>query len=64
MPDLQFQGEWHRVPRASNLSEVIDRIGACFESGADGLNIAFRPPVDWDAYEAYIEQHLPIFHTS
>ncbi|MDH3600586.1 MAG: TIGR03560 family F420-dependent LLM class oxidoreductase [Candidatus Tectomicrobia bacterium] len=45
-------------------SEVIDRIGAYIESGADGLNIAFRPPVDWEAYEAYIEEVLPVFHTS
>ena len=26
------------------------------EAGADGLNIAFRPPIDWDAFEAYIER--------
>ena len=67
-PDLQSQSEWHRVPRASNPSEIIDRIGVYIESGADGLHIAFRPPVDWDAYEAYIEQlipvFLPVFHTS
>jgi 2-methylisocitrate lyase-like PEP mutase family enzyme len=63
-PDLQSQREWHKVPRASNLSDVIDRIGAYIESGADGLNIAFQPPVDWDACEAYIAQVLPVFHTS
>lgn len=45
-------------------SEVIDRIGAYIEAGADGLHLAFRPPVDWEAYEAYIEQVLPVFHTS
>ena len=42
--------------------EVIDRIGEYIEVGADGLNIAFRPPVDWDAYQTYIEQVLPVFH--
>jgi hypothetical protein len=43
---------------------VVDRIGAYIESGANGLHIAFRPPVDWDAYEVYIEQVLPVLHTS
>jgi F420-dependent oxidoreductase-like protein len=44
--------------------EAIDRISMYMEAGANGLNIAFRPPVDWDAFEAYIEQVLPIFHRS
>jgi F420-dependent oxidoreductase-like protein len=44
--------------------EAIDRIGEYMEVGANGLNIAFRPPVDWDAFEAYIEQVLPVFHSS
>jgi hypothetical protein len=34
------------------------------EAGADGLNIALRPPIDWDAFEAYIERVLPVFHQS
>jgi F420-dependent oxidoreductase-like protein len=42
--------------------EVIDRVSMYMEAGADGLNIAFRPPVDWDAFEAYIERVLPVFH--
>ena len=44
--------------------EVIDRIGEYMEVGADGLNIAFRPPIDWDAFEAYIDKVLPVFHQS
>jgi hypothetical protein len=44
--------------------EVIDRVAAYMEAGADGLNIAFRPPIDWDALEAYIERVLPVFHQS
>ena len=43
--------------------EVIDRISMYMEAGVKGLNIAFRPPVDWDAFEAYIERVLPAFHT-
>jgi hypothetical protein len=31
--------------------------------GPEGVNIAFRAPIDWDAFEAYIEQVLPVFHT-
>jgi len=42
--------------------EAIDRIAEYMEAGADGLNIAFRPPIDWDAVEAYIERVLPVFH--
>ncbi len=45
-------------------AEVIDRVAEYMEVGANGLNIAFRPPIDWDAFEAYIEQVLPVFHPS
>ena len=44
--------------------QVIDRIAEYMEAGADGLNIAFRPPIDWDAFEAYIARVLPVFHQS
>jgi F420-dependent oxidoreductase-like protein len=44
--------------------EAIDRVAEYMEAGAAGLNIAFRPPVDWDAFEAYIERVLPVFHQS
>ena len=40
--------------------EVIDRIAEYHGSGRDGLNIAFRRLHDWDAFEAYIEQVLPV----
>jgi alkanesulfonate monooxygenase SsuD/methylene tetrahydromethanopterin reductase-like flavin-dependent oxidoreductase (luciferase family) len=43
-------------------SQAIDRIGEYERAGAQGLNIAFRPPVDWDAYEAFIAEVLPAFH--
>jgi alkanesulfonate monooxygenase SsuD/methylene tetrahydromethanopterin reductase-like flavin-dependent oxidoreductase (luciferase family) len=42
--------------------EVIDRIGEYMDAGAEGLNIAFRAPIDWEAFEAYIENVLPVFH--
>ena len=49
---------------AGTAPEVIDRIAEYMEAGADGLNIAFRPPIDWDAFEAYIDKVLPVFHQS
>lgn len=39
--------------------QAIDRLGEYEASGIKGVNIAFRPPVDWDAFEAYIEEVLP-----
>ena len=41
--------------------EAIDRIGRFSEAGAQGLNIAFRPPFDWDAIQAFTEDVLPVF---
>jgi F420-dependent oxidoreductase-like protein len=43
-------------------AQAVDRIGEYERAGAQGLNIAFRPPVDWDAYEAFIAEVLPVFH--
>ena len=43
-------------------SQVIDVLGEYERAGADGVNIAFRPPIDWDAFEAFIEEVLPVFH--
>jgi F420-dependent oxidoreductase-like protein len=42
--------------------QAVDRIGAYQRAGAQGLNIAFRPPIDWDAFEAFIAEALPVFH--
>jgi F420-dependent oxidoreductase-like protein len=41
--------------------QVIDQIGQYVDTGVKGINIAFRPPVDWDAFEAYIEDVMPAF---
>jgi F420-dependent oxidoreductase-like protein len=43
--------------------QVIDRIGEYHETGIQGLNIAFRPPVEWDAFENFIADVLPVFHS-
>jgi alkanesulfonate monooxygenase SsuD/methylene tetrahydromethanopterin reductase-like flavin-dependent oxidoreductase (luciferase family) len=42
--------------------QVIDRIKEYDAAGAQGLNIAFRPPVDWDAFETFIEKVFPAVH--
>jgi len=41
--------------------QAVDRIGAYERAGAQGLNIAFRPPVDWDAYQLFLAEVAPKF---
>jgi F420-dependent oxidoreductase-like protein len=41
--------------------QAIDRIAEYVEMGVEGLNIAFRPPVNWEALEQYIEEVMPAF---
>ena len=43
-------------------SRVIDTLGEYERAGAQGVNLAFRPPIDWEAFEAFIEEVLPVFH--
>jgi len=44
-----------------NTQQAVDRIGEYVDSGVGGLNVAFRPPVDWDALAAFIEEVMPVF---
>lgn len=41
--------------------QAVDRIGAYERAGAQGLNIAFRAPIDWDAYESFLGDVAPHF---
>jgi F420-dependent oxidoreductase-like protein len=43
-------------------TQAIEQIAEYERAGAAGLNLAFRPPIDWDAFEAFIEHVLPVFH--
>ena len=43
------------------VNETIDRVGEYVDSGVGGLNIAFRPPIDWDSLALFIEDVLPKF---
>jgi alkanesulfonate monooxygenase SsuD/methylene tetrahydromethanopterin reductase-like flavin-dependent oxidoreductase (luciferase family) len=47
---------------AGQAQEVIDKIETYVKAGAQGVNIAIRPPVDWDALDAFIERVMPHFH--
>ena len=44
-----------------SAQQVIDRLGEYGDTGIKGVNIAIRPPVDWDAFECFIEEVLPAF---
>ena len=44
-----------------SVQESIDMIGEFQDVGIKGINIAFRPPVDWDALQLYIEEVMPAF---
>lgn len=44
-----------------SVQQAVDMIGAYKDAGIQGINIAFRPPVDWDALQTYIEEVMPHF---
>ena len=56
VPDVNPEGSL-----VGTTQQTIDRIGEYSDSGVQGLNIAFRPPVDWDALDAFIEEVMPVF---
>ncbi len=55
-PDVSAQGSL-----VGSAQQAIDRIGEYQDVGLKGLNIAFRPPVDWDALQLFIEEVMPAF---
>lgn len=46
---------------AGTADEVIQQVGAYADAGLRRLNIAFRPPIDWDALQAFTEDVMPRF---
>ncbi len=44
-----------------STQQVVDRVGEYARSGVGGLNLAFRPPLDPEAFESFIESVLPVF---
>jgi len=55
-PDINPEGSLK-----GSVQESIDMIGKFQDVGIKGINIAFRPPVDWDALQLYIEEVMPAF---
>lgn len=46
---------------AGSPQQVIDAIGQYVDAGAAQVNIAFRPPVDWDALQQFVDEVMPAF---
>jgi F420-dependent oxidoreductase-like protein len=55
-PDINPEGSL-----TGSAQEAIDTIGQFKDIGIQGINIAFRPPVDWDNLQLYIEEVMPAF---
>jgi alkanesulfonate monooxygenase SsuD/methylene tetrahydromethanopterin reductase-like flavin-dependent oxidoreductase (luciferase family) len=41
--------------------QVIDQVGAYVQAGAQRISAAIRPPLDWDAIGAFVENVIPAF---
>jgi len=55
-PDVNPQGSL-----VGSAGQAVDRIGDYVDTGVQGLNIALRPPVDWEALQRFIEEVMPHF---
>ena len=55
-PDINPEGSL-----TGSVQEAVDRIGRIKDIGIQGVNIAFRPPIDWDNLQLYIEEVMPHF---
>lgn len=56
-PDINPEGSL-----TGSASQAVDMIGAYRDIGIQGINIAFRPPIDWDALQCYVEEVMPHFN--
>ena len=56
VPDIDPSGSL-----TGGVQEAVDMIGRLQEVGIQGVNIAFRPPIDWDNLQLYIEEVMPHF---
>lgn len=41
--------------------QAIDMVGRLQDAGAARVNIALRPPIDWDGLHAWAEKVIPAF---
>lgn len=44
-----------------SVQQAVDRIGEYADTGVEGLNIALRPPVDWELLQRFIDEVMPHF---
>jgi alkanesulfonate monooxygenase SsuD/methylene tetrahydromethanopterin reductase-like flavin-dependent oxidoreductase (luciferase family) len=54
----------HQTPSgqlAGSPAQVIERLKKYDEAGATAINIAFRPPIDWEALEVFTAEVMPVF---
>ena len=54
--ELQAPGALVGGPQA-----MVDQIGKFVDIGTTAINIAFRPPVDWEGLEAFVTEVMPKF---
>jgi len=55
-PDVNPEGSL-----TGSAQQVVDRLGEYQQTGIKGVNIAFRPPIEWDSLESYISDVMPHF---
>jgi len=55
-PDVNPQGSL-----VGSVQQAVDRIGEYADTGVAGLNIALRPPIDWDALASFTEDVMVQF---
>jgi alkanesulfonate monooxygenase SsuD/methylene tetrahydromethanopterin reductase-like flavin-dependent oxidoreductase (luciferase family) len=54
----------HQTPSgqlSGSPAQIIERIAKYRDAGVTALNIAFRPPVDWEALETFVNEVMPEF---
>lgn len=62
LDQLQDEAEMRRPGQLTGSpAEVIERIGAYQRAGVDWINLVIRPPADWDALQAFVEEVVPAF---
>jgi alkanesulfonate monooxygenase SsuD/methylene tetrahydromethanopterin reductase-like flavin-dependent oxidoreductase (luciferase family) len=42
-------------------AKVAERIHAYAEAGAEQVNVVLRAPFDWEAFDAFLQEVVPLF---
>jgi hypothetical protein len=67
--EAQYRQTWGPAAEAMRLrgvvtglpGQAVDLVGRYRDAGAARVNIAIRPPVDWDALAAWTAEVIPAF---